>query len=129
MKKVIIVLLVVWGAFYYVGHHYDLNDTLKWAKKNRQSPWAPKVDYYVGLIYYQRSQFGPAQEAFTQLLTDFPTAQYAPKALIRMADAAESNLNWEAAKGALSRYLEEYPEGQDLEIAKKRLDILKYQHP
>ncbi len=129
MKKIIFVLLLLYGGYYYASRRYEFHDTLAFAKRHPQAKWAPAVDYYVGLIYYQRSDYAGAQEAFTQLLTDHPTATYAPKALLRLGDAAENNHDWETAKSALGRYVEEYPDGKEIELARKRLEILKYQHP
>ena len=127
--KFILVVLALAGGYYYVSRHFEFNDTLVYAKKHPESRYAPAIDYYVGTIYYQRENYGKAQEAFTQLLTDFPTTQYAPTALERLSDAAEYNGDWQTAKDSLQRYVEEYPNGKDMQVVQKRLELLKYHHP
>lgn len=127
--RYLLVLLGVYGAYYYVTKHFEFHDTLVYAKKNHSAQWAPAVEYYVGMAYYQRTDYPKAQEAFTQLLTEHPTAYaYLPKTLIRLSDAAEYNRDWDTAKRALAQYLEQFPEEKDVELAKKRLELLKYRH-
>ena len=129
MKKTVFILLALYGAWYYASRHFEFHDTLTYAKKNPQARWAPAVDYYVGLVYYQRAQYDKAQEALTQLLTDYPTCQYAASALVHLDDAAEYSHDWEVARSALKRYVEEYPHEGDIEVMRKRLELLNYQHP
>lgn len=129
MKKFLVVILLLYGAYYYASTHFKFEDTLVYAKKHPEAKWAPAVGYYVGMVYYQRGDYERSQQAFTQLLTDFPTCHYAPTALVRLDDSAEYNHDWETAKAALTRYAEEYPKGKDIELVTKKLEILKYQHP
>ena len=129
MKKIVFILLALYGAWYYASRRFEFHDTLTYAKKNPQAHWAPAVDYYVGLVYYQRARYDKAQEALTQLLTDYPTCQYAASGLVHLDDVAEYNHDWETARAALKRYVEEYPQGHDIEVMRKRLELLNYQHP
>ena len=130
MTKFVVFVLAVYGACYYVTKHYEFHDTLEYAKKHTEASYAPAIDYYVGLIYYQRAEYPKAQEAFTQLLTDFATTgYYAPKALPMMEDTAEYNRDWDAAKQASKDYIETYPNGKDIELMRKRLELANYQHP
>lgn len=127
--KWMFILLAMFGGYYYVSNHFEFHDTLVYAKKHPDPKWSPAIEYYVGTIYYQRESYQKAQEAFTQLLTDYPTAQYAPSALVRLSDAAQHNGDWGVAKDALTRYIEEYPDGKDLQVVQKRLELVKYKHP
>lgn len=127
--RYLLILAGLYGAYYYASRHFEFHDTLVYAQKNPQEKWSPAVEYYVGMAYYQRADYPKAQEAFTQLLTAHPTAYaYLPKTLIRLSDAAEYNRDWDTAKQALSQYLEQFPEGKDAEMARKRLELLKYRH-
>lgn len=128
MKWLIAVGVLVYGVRY-AGAHYHLHDALAYAKAHPESRKAPAIDYYVGLVYYQRSEYQQAQEAFTQLLTDYPTAQYLPKALLRLEDSAENDKDWDTAKMAASTYVQNYPDQPDFQLMKSRLDMLNYQHP
>lgn len=128
MKKYLLAVALLYGVCHYGAKYLKFDDTLKYAKQNKASDWAQPTDYYVGVIYYQRSEYPKAQEAFTQLLTDFPTGQYAARGLIMLSDAAQYNRDYETAKASLVRYIEEFPEGQDIVIAKKNLELIRYQH-
>jgi len=128
MNTYIMVVALICGSYYYVSRHVHFHDSLAYAKKNPDPVWAPKIDYYVGMIYYRRSEYPLAQEAFTQLLTDYPTCQYAASALITLAGAAQENRDFKVARDALVRYVEEFPDGKDITVARKQLEIIKYRH-
>lgn len=126
MKKLIFVVAVLYGTYWYASRHYNFADTLVYAKKNPQAKWAPAADYYVGLVYFQRAEYGKAQEAFTQLLTDFSTGPYTAKGLMRLAASAEENKDFEVARQSLTRFLEEFPDHKDKKIAERRLEYIKF---
>ena len=127
--KIILVILALYGAYFYAGKHFQFDDTLSYAQKHPDKSWSGPVQYYVGLVYYQRSDYPKAQAAFNQLLTGNTTAYNAQRGLIMLADSAENTREYDVAKDALSRYIEAFPNGKDLELAKQRLDLLKYHHP
>ena len=129
MKGYLIAAAVVLGAAWHWTGGFDSTKMLEQAKKNPQASWAPTLDYYVGIANFQKSNYPKCQEAFTQLLTDHPTSQYTARALARQADCAEYNRDWETAKTASGRYLEEFPDGKAYENMKKKLELLKYNHP
>ncbi|OGR87932.1 MAG: hypothetical protein A3J74_08985 [Elusimicrobia bacterium RIFCSPHIGHO2_02_FULL_57_9] len=129
MKRYIFFVLALYGAYYYYSRHFNFNRTLEYAQKNQKSMLAQPIRYYGGLAYYQSSQYPKAQEAFSQLLKDHPTGYYTMKALFYLEDTAELNRDWPAARQALERYVEEFPDGKHAELMRKRLEILNYQHP
>lgn len=124
MKKLVFFALLIGGVWWYATHKFDFHDTLVYAKKNGGTSWAPGVDYSVGLVYYQRTDYPHAKEAFTQLLTDYPTSQYTAHALLRLADTDESLQDWQGAKEAYDRYLQDFPNEPDVNIAQKRREYL-----
>lgn len=126
MKKLIFIVAVLYGTYWYASTRFNFADTLVYAKKNRQASWAPAADYYIGLVYYQRAEYPKAQEAFTQLLTDFSTGPYTAKGLIRLASAAEENRDYEVARQSLQRFIEEFPDHKDKGVAEKRLELIKF---
>jgi TolA-binding protein len=126
--KFLFVVLALYGAYWYVAKHYEFHDTLAYAKKHPTASWAPATDYYVGLAYYQREDYHSSQEAFQQLLTDYPTCSYEASALFFLEDSAEYNHDWETAATAVNQYLEDFPKGKDIEIMTKRKELLHYQH-
>lgn len=120
------VFAVLYGAYWYASNHFNFADTLVYAKKNPQASWAPAADYYVGMVYYQRSEYPKAQEAFTQLVTDYSTSAYNAKGLIRLSLAAEENRDWPVARQSLERFLEEFPEHKDKNAVQQRLELIKF---
>jgi outer membrane protein assembly factor BamD (BamD/ComL family) len=126
--KFLLVVGILYGAWWYVSKHYEFHDTLEYAKKHPESTWAEPADYYVGLVYYQRADYPKAQEAFAQLLTQYPTGSYESNGLFYLEDAAESNRDWEAANTAAKQYVDDFPNGKYIEVMRKRIELLHYQH-
>ena len=124
MKKLLFLLLAIGGAWQYAAHHFDFSDVMAYAKKNPGASWAPAVEYSVGMIYYQRSDYPKAQETFTQLLTDFPTGQYEAHGLLRLSEVAEDDRDYETARQTLDRFLAEFPDHPDRMMAQKRRELL-----
>ncbi len=126
MKKLIFVGAVLYGTYWYASNRFNFADTLVYARKNPQASWAPAVDYYVGLVYYQRAEYPKAQEAFNQLLTDYSTGPYTAKGLMRLSATAEENRDYEVARQSLQRFIEEFPDHKDKRVAEQKLDMIKF---
>jgi TolA-binding protein len=124
--KLLIVAAVLYGAGWYASRNLGYQETLVWAKNHPGSQWAPAADYYVGLVYYQKAEYPKAQEAFTQLLTDYATGPYVAKGLLRQASAAEENLDWPVARQSLERFIEEFPDHKERRVAEQNLDMIKF---
>ena len=128
MIKYIIVVLAIAGAYYGATRYMDLDKSLVFVSQHKSASWAPRANYTIGLVYYQGDQYGKAQAAFTQLLTDYPTCQFSARALFYLEDTAEYNHDWPVARQAIDRYMEEHPEGSDAQLLRKRGELLRYQH-
>ncbi|MFA6003435.1 MAG: tetratricopeptide repeat protein [Elusimicrobiota bacterium] len=128
MIKYIVLILAVAGGYYYVSRHCNLANAERLISEHKGASWAPRARYTVALFYDQREDYPKAQEAFTRLLSEYPTCQYVPSVLIHVDEVAQENQDWAAAKAALARYVEEFPEGKDIELARKRLEMLRYHH-
>lgn len=126
--KILYVFLALYGAYYYVSTTYKIHDALVYAQKHPDPKSAPRIIYYVGFYHYQKSEYPQAQEAFTQLLLDYPTCQYEASALFYLGDVSEQLKNWDLAKSSLARYVERFPSGKDREIVSKKLELIKYHH-
>lgn len=126
MKKWMIVAAAIYGSYWYVSNRFNFDDGLVYAHKHQYTKWAPAVDYYIGVVYYQRSQPAKAQEALTQLVTDHSTGPYTAKGLQLLAAAAQENRDMEVARQTLQRFIEEFPDHKDRPVAEKRLDIIKF---
>ena len=123
MRKFYFLIVAVSGVWWYASQRFNFGDALVYAQKHPAASWAPRVEYSVGMAYYQRGDFPKAQEAFTQLLTDFPTGQFEARALLRLSEAAEENRDFATAKETVARYLEEFPDGPDRQIAERRKEL------
>jgi len=124
MKKMIFLVVLVAGVWWYASKRFDFKDTLLVAKKYPAASWAPGAVYSVGLVYYSRDDHEMAKQAFNQLLTDYPTCQYVPRTLLRLAEVAQDSREYELARVSLTRLIEEYPQDPGRRIAEKRLELL-----
>lgn len=126
MKKLIFAFAVLYGTYWYASNRFNFADTLVYAKKNQYASWSQSTYYYVGLVYYQRTEYAKSQDAFNQLVTDFSTGPYVAKGLIYLARTAEENRDWPVARQSLERFIEEFPDHKDKPAAIHRLDIIKF---
>lgn len=126
MKKFLIAVAVLYGGCWYGSKHLGLQETLAYAKKNPQGKYSQAADYYVGLAYYQKADYPKAQEAFTQLLTDYATGPYIARGLLYQAYTAQENRDWPVARQSLERFIEEFPDHKNKSIAEKQLDVIKF---
>ena len=124
MKKLLFFALIVGGVWWYASRHFNFHDTLAYAKSHPEARWAEPAVYSVAMVYYQRADYPKAQEAFTQLLTDYPTGQYAAQGLLRLSEVAEENNDYATAKQSLDRFIAEYPNDPNIEIAQKQRELL-----
>jgi len=128
MIKYVMVVLALAGGYYYLSRHASLEASLQYVARHKGASWAPRANYAIGFIYHERDDCGKAKEAFTQLLTDYPTCQFAASGIFYLEDSAECTHDWDAAKTALDRYIEEYPDGKHIRIMRQRREMLRYQH-
>lgn len=130
MNRIALILLALYGSYYYVSKHYKFDDTLAYAQKNPGSKMSAPTQYWVGMVYYQRADYEKAKAAFSSLLEQHPTNYYyIEKALIPYDDAAGYTFDWGTSKMVLQKYIDEFPEGKKVDLAKKRLELVKYNHP
>ena len=125
-KKWFIILGIVVGLGFYVKSHYTFKDVLAYSKSHPDPKMSPKIDYYVGVAHYMRSEYAESAEAFEQLLSDYPTCQYAPRALLKLGTMYIDRREWEKAKVHLERYVEDYPNGPDIKIVQTKYDAVKF---
>jgi outer membrane protein assembly factor BamD (BamD/ComL family) len=124
MKKAYFLIVLASGVWWYASRRFNFSDTMVYAQKHQNASWAPAVEYSVGLVYYQRADYQKAEDSFNQLLTDFPTGQYEARGLLRLSEAAEENRDFSAARDAVTRYIEEYPDAPDRQMAERRKEML-----
>ncbi len=128
MIKYVLFVLAVAGGYYYLSRNASLESGLQYIEQHKGASWAPRANYTIGFIYHQREEYDKAETAFTQLLTDYPTGQFVARGLFYLEDSAEYVHDWAAAKTALDRYIDEYPDGHDVGLMRQRRDLLHYNH-
>lgn len=126
MKRFVLFLILLVGGGVYVRKHYGLRDALAYARRHPDPELSPKIAYYAGMAYYLRDRYPEAEEAFTQLLSDYPTSYYAPKALLRSGTIYTSQNRWAPAREVYQRYMDEFPEGPDTGIVRTRYEAIKF---
>lgn len=129
MKKLLVALAVAAAAgLYYVQSRHLLYHLLAYVKQNPGSlgGMTPKVEYGMGTLYYVKGNYPCALGAFNQLLTDYPTHYYAPKALFRVGSMHQEMQNWGEAKAAYQKLLEEFPDDPSRSLTEKKLEFIKY---
>lgn len=124
MKKLYFFVLIASGVWWYASHRFNFSDALAYAHNHPKAAWAPKVEYSVAMVYFQRADYEKAQETFNLLLTDFPNSEYEGRALLRLSEAAEENRDWQASKEAVAKYLEEFPDAPDRVMVERRKELL-----
>ncbi|MGN7611389.1 tol-pal system protein YbgF [Magnetococcales bacterium HHB-1] len=87
------------------------------------------AQYWVGEIYYVQKQFPEALVAFNQVLVRWPTSDKVPACLLKIGFAFYELGDLENAKTSLSRLIKDFPKSNAVDIAKKRLQIIKEQMP
>lgn len=126
LKKFFWAFVIISGLGWYVSQHYTFKDVLNYSRKHPSPGYSPMIDYYAGMGMYMRDDLPGSIEAFQQLLTDYPTCQYAPKAMFRMADAMANSNRYQEAREILEKYLEEYPNDRNRRSAEAKYEFIKF---
>jgi TolA-binding protein len=125
MKKWFIILGLAVGGFAYVVKHYTFRDVLNYSIAHPDPAVSPKLDYYVGMAWYLRSYTPGAVEAFQQVLTDYPTSYFAPKAMLRLGTVYTEQRQFADARDIYERYMAEYPEGEQIQSVKDKYEFVR----
>lgn len=126
LKKWFFILAVLVGMCVYINSHYTMKDVLGYSKRHPNPDLSPKLDYYVGTAYYLKGKNPEAIEAYTQLLSDYPTTQYTPKALINLGSMYAEGSQWENSRTCYQKYIDDYPNGPDIGIARNAYENIKF---
>lgn len=126
MRKLLILAGLLLAAGWYARAHYTLQDALRYAKTHPSSRLSPAVDYYAGMAYYARERHESAAQAFSQLLADHPTCQYAPNGLLRLGSSYEELRQWPEARAAYEQYLERFPQGAEIDAVRRHYGHIKF---
>ncbi|MFA5138659.1 MAG: tetratricopeptide repeat protein [Elusimicrobiota bacterium] len=125
-KKAFIWIIVIAGILVFINSRYSLDDALTYSKTHPDPKVAPAIDFYVGSLQYMRSEYPKALVAYEQMLTEYPTCQYAPKALLRVGSIYQERNEFSKAKDAYAKYIEQFPTGDNIEIVKKKFEFVQF---
>ncbi len=92
--------------------------------RNPQHELAPNAMYWLGEAHYVRRDFAEALAAFEGLLKDYPGNRKTPDALLKVGYCQAELKRPAAARTALTRVIDEFPDSQAAAEAKARLDRL-----
>lgn len=126
LKKIVIWLVVIIGVGAYINSRYTLEDAVSYAKTHPDPSMSPRIEAYVGGLQYMRSEYPKALNAYEQMLTDYPTCQYAPKALLRVGTIYQERNDFAKAREAYEKYIEQFPEGANIDTVKKKYEFIKF---
>jgi tol-pal system protein YbgF len=92
--------------------------------KNPRHELAPNATYWLGEAHYVRRDYTEALAAFEGLLKDYPGNRKTPDALLKVGYCQAELKRPAAARTALTRVIEEFPDSQAAGEAKARLERL-----
>ena len=125
LRKPLWFLFIFFASITLIQKYYTWDDALAYAKKKPGSS-AQAIEYYVGMAGYMRSNNAVATKAFEQLLADYPTSYYAPKAFLRLGGIYEEKFQWDMAKKNYELYLELFPDGKERRLIETKYDQVKF---
>jgi len=125
-KKLFFWVAVMVGGVVYVQQTYTFGDVLACSHKYPHADISPAIDYYVGLVGYLRSDYKAAEQAFQQVLTDYPTSYYASYAMYRLGSVYCEQVRWGDAREIYEKYMSDYPEGEKIDYVRNRHEHLKF---
>jgi tol-pal system protein YbgF len=92
--------------------------------RNPQHELAPNAMYWLGEAHYVRRDYPAALAAFEALLRDYPGNRKTPDALLKVGYCQAELKRTGAARAALTRVVQEFPDSQAASEARARLDRL-----
>lgn len=126
-RRFLIFLMVFISAVYYLKSHYYLIDLLDYVERHPNSLAAfPVTDYSIGMVYYMRERYAPAAQAFSQLLTDYPTSQFTEDTLLRLGESYESIRQWPRAREAYQQYMDQFPQTKTFPVVQRKYERIKF---
>ncbi len=124
MKKLVIAALGAYGLWYFAAPYATAARVLGWAHKHPDQTVAVDAYYVIGWRYYADGDYPKAQETLGIFVADFPAGPHTERALLHLADAAQQNRDFQAARDALDRFLKDYPDSPERTLAQHRRDEL-----
>ncbi|MEZ4704843.1 MAG: tol-pal system protein YbgF [Bdellovibrionota bacterium] len=108
----------------FAQHHYDeaITQLEEFTQKYPSHRYTDNAVYWVGEGYYQKNEFGKANQAFERLLKDYPDGNKVPDALLRSGICYVRMDQIAEAKKSFQKLLKDYPESMAAKKAKATLE-------
>lgn len=125
MKKFFIFILILLGVSGYVYRNYTVLDVVAYAKEKPDPKWSPRLLYYSGWMLVQKDRNEEAIAIIEYMLEKYPEGEYKRKALFVLGDAYAGTANFPKAKELYEAYVEGDPDGDDVPLARKKIELIK----
>jgi len=86
------------------------------------SVYADNAQYWLGEAYYVKREYGPAKQAFSEMMSRYPDSPKVPDSLLKLAYIDYEQGRYADARATLQRVLEEHPNASAASLARQRLD-------
>ncbi|HCC54710.1 MAG TPA: tol-pal system protein YbgF [Desulfobulbaceae bacterium] len=101
------------------------NTFSSYLEKNRTAPLAPNARFWLGECLFQQKEFELAILEYQKVIADYPKNNKASAALFKQGQAFENLAEKDTAKIVYNKLLADYPKSEQVEMAQKRLKVLK----
>jgi TolA-binding protein len=118
----VLIALMIWA-----NESVTREDIIKYAKDQKSEDWTPKIEYYLGVYDYTRSDWTKAAPTFETLLADYPTGYYSANSVFKLGDCYYHMARRNDAVAQYQHYLEVWPDGELKDLAAKNVEMLRNQ--
>lgn len=88
------------------------------------SDLADDAQFYIGDSYYTQSLYTPALDAYENLLDTYPDGSKVPATLLKIAFIKVARNEPSEARSYLERVIGEFPDAEEAQLARMRLDLM-----
>lgn len=125
LKKLFIFCFAVGAVIYFSYSFIDRGGARDFIAENADKSWAPSAMYYLGNYFVIIQQPDRAAEIYKEVIEIFPSSKYYELSLYRYFRLEDKHgVKREAIKRG-KIYLEEFPDTDNAERVRKRLDTLE----
>lgn len=94
-------------------------------KQYPKSEYAPNAHYWLGLLLFNKQEWKPSEEHFTQVVSFYPDSGKRPDSLLKLGVIAQRKGNNARALQLFEQVVSEYPDSSVRKLAETRLKGLK----
>jgi TolA-binding protein len=125
VKGFFIFIAVLIVAMWWASENFSRPAIIQYAKDQKSEEWTPKIEYYLGVFDYTRSDWIKAATTFETLLADYPTGYYSPNSVFKLGDCYYHMAKRQDAVAQYQHYLEQWPDGELKDLAAKNVEMLR----